>query len=203
MSEETTIRAEQIDGLEELLNEVVRKQIARPPLTEDIERLRKSPTGAIIRLEEQVKILIGDVRKIETQINNLESRMEARFDDLEGRMEGKFDDLESRMATKDDLAQLTTKFDNLESRMDAKFDDLESRMATKDDLMAIQKELEQFVTKQELHILGQELKGLINTLGVRIEEQGKRLAFFQTVTYSIFGVLFAMVAGVLLKLLFG
>ena len=79
---------------------------------------------------------------------------------------------------------MATKFDNIENR----FDSIESHMATKN-------QLAQFATKEEI-------KGFINTLDIRIEEQGKRLAFFQTVTYSILGVLFAMIVTVLVKLFF-
>jgi len=231
---ESPIRAEQIEGLEDFLRTIVREEIARTPLTEDVEQLKKMPAGVVIRLEEQIKTIAEDVGEIKSQISNLESRMMAKFDNLESRMATKFDDiesrfdsLESRMATKDDLEELVDKSDSLESRMIAKFDDIESRMATKDDLlqlankfdnlesrmmtkfddiesrMATKDQFAQFATKNELNILAQRIEGLINTLDVRIEEQGKRLAFFQTVTYSIFGVLFAMIAGILLKLLFG
>jgi len=197
---ESPIQAEQIEGLEEFLRTIVREEIARPPLAEDVEQLKKTPAGAVIRLEEQVKTVAEDVGEIKSQISNLESRMETKFDDIENR----FDSLESRMATKDDLSQLANKFDNLESRMASKddlaqladkFDNLESRMVTKD-------QAEKFATKEELNIAVQEIRGLINALDVRIEEQGKRLAFFQTITYSMFGVLFAMTVTILVKLFF-
>jgi regulator of replication initiation timing len=177
---ELSIRAEQIEGLEEFLRMIVREEIARPPLVEDVEQLKKTPAGAVIRLEEQVKAIAEDVGEIKSHISNVENRMS----NLENRMMAKFDDIESRMATKDDLSQLANKFDNLESRM-----------ATKD-------QLAQFATKNELNILAQRIEGLINTLDVRIEEQGKRLSFFQVVTYSMFGVLFAMIVAILIKLFF-
>jgi hypothetical protein len=208
---ELSIRAEQIEGLEEFLRMIVREEIARPPLVEDVEQLKKTPAGAVIRLEEQVKAIAEDVGEIKSHISNVENRMS----NLENRMMAKFDDIESRMATKDDLSQLANKFDNLESRMLTKFDDIESRMATKDDLsqlankfdnlesrMATKDQLAQFATKNELNILAQRIEGLINTLDVRIEEQGKRLSFFQVVTYSMFGVLFAMIVAILIKLFF-
>ena len=51
-------------------------------------------------------------------------------------------------------------------------------------------------TKEELYALVQEVKALT----IRIEEQGKRLSFFQTVTYSFLGVLLAMMAGIFVKM---
>jgi hypothetical protein len=56
MPEPTTIRAEQIEGLPELIREQVRAVISEggPPL-QDVEEIRRSPAGILIRLEERVK----------------------------------------------------------------------------------------------------------------------------------------------------
>jgi hypothetical protein len=95
------------------------------------------------------------------------------------------------MATKDDLLRLEKRFDHLENQ----FDYIENQVATKD-------QLEKFATREELNAVAQELKGLISALDIRIEEQGKRLAFFQVITYSMFGVIFAMTVAILVKLFF-
>lgn len=51
------IHASEIEGLEEGLTGIVRKELARRPPREDIEELKRSPAGTVIRLEEQVQYL--------------------------------------------------------------------------------------------------------------------------------------------------
>jgi len=124
------ISAEQIEGLEELIVDILNRKISQVSSNaEDIEQLKKSPAGTIIRLEEHVNAI------------------------------------------------------------DEKIDNIESKMVTKQDL-------ERLATKEELYALVQEVKALT----IRIEEQGKRLSFFQTVTYGFLGVLFAMMAAILVKM---
>ena len=72
---ESSIRAEQIEGLEGFLRTIVREEIARLKLDEDVERLKRTPAGTVIRLEEQVKTIAEDIREIKTQINNLKDRI--------------------------------------------------------------------------------------------------------------------------------
>ena len=46
------ISAEQIEGLEELITKILNRKIAQtPPDVEDMEQLKKSPAGTIIRME--------------------------------------------------------------------------------------------------------------------------------------------------------
>jgi len=142
MSDET-ISAEQIEGLEELITGILNRKIAQiPPGIEDMEQLKKSPAGTIIRLEEHVNVL-----------------------------DEKIDEIRTQMVTREELAITNSRLDNIENKM---------------------------ATKEELNVLVQEVKAL----GIRLEEHGKRLAFFQTITYSFLGVLFAMMAAILVKLLF-
>jgi chromosome segregation ATPase len=192
------ISADRVEGLEELINEILNKKITKIPSdVGDMEQLKKSPAGTIIRLEEQVNALDEKIDEIRTQmvtkaefaimsgrIDGIESRIdgiESRIDSIEDRIDG----IENKMATKQDLERIESRIDNIEERIDG----IESKMATKQDL-------ERMATKEELYILTQEVKGL----SIRIEEQGKRLSFFQTVTYSFLGVLFVMMVGILVKL---
>lgn len=143
-----TISAEQIEGLEELITEILNRKITQiPSEVEDIEKLKKSPAGTIIRLEEHVSAMDEKIDEIRTQ-------MKAEFTAMGGRI----DKIESQMATKQDL--------------------------------------EHMATKEELNVLAQEVKAL----NIRLEEHGKRLALFQTVTYSFLGAIFAMMVGILVKL---
>ena len=72
---ESPIQSEQIEGLEDLLRTIVREEIARLRLAEDVERLKRTPAGVVIRLEEQVKRIAEDVREVRSQINNLKNHM--------------------------------------------------------------------------------------------------------------------------------
>ena len=72
---ESPIQAEQIEGLEEFLRTIVREEIARLKLAEDVERLKRTPAGIVIRLEEQVKRVAEDIREVRAQINNLKNHM--------------------------------------------------------------------------------------------------------------------------------
>ncbi|MFQ6039741.1 MAG: hypothetical protein ACE5PV_02695 [Candidatus Poribacteria bacterium] len=189
------ISAEKIEGLEELIDEILNRKITQIPSgVEDMEQLKKSPAGTIIRLEERVNALDEKIDEIRTQMVTkaefaiTSSRIESRIDSIEnriGNIESRIGDIESKMATKQDLERIEGRIDSIEGRIDS----IEGKMATKQDL-------ERMATKEELYALAQEVKGL----SVRIEEQGKRLSFFQTVTYSFLGVLFVMMAGILVKL---
>jgi tetrahydromethanopterin S-methyltransferase subunit G len=138
-----TISAEQIEGLEDLITEILNRKIAQMPLgAEDMEQLKKSPAGTVIRLEERVNAL-----------------------------DKKIDEIRAQMVTKAEFAIMSNRIDGIESRIDG----IESRMATKQDL-------ERMATKKEQNVIAQEVK----VLNIRLEEYGKRLAFFQTVNLQFF-----------------
>ena len=103
MAEQTTIRADQIEGLREVirteLKEVLREEIK--PVPEDMDQLRRSPAGAMIRLESKVEAL--------------DEKVDQRFDALKSEMDQRFDAVDQR-------------FDALESKMDQRFVDLKESM---------------------------------------------------------------------------
>jgi tetrahydromethanopterin S-methyltransferase subunit G len=172
MSEET-ISAEQIEGLEELITKIVGSKIAQVSSeVEDIEQLKKSPAGTIIRLEERVNAL-----------------------------DEKIDEIRVQMVTRAEFAAMVSRLDNIESRLDdmvtkTEFDAVKSRIDNIESKMATKQDLERMATKEEQSDLAQEVKAL----SVRMEEFDKRLTFFQIVTYSAFGVFFAMMVSILVKL---
>jgi tetrahydromethanopterin S-methyltransferase subunit G len=172
MSNET-ISAEQIEGLEELITKIVGSKIAQVSSeVEDIEQLKKSPAGTIIRLEERVNAL-----------------------------DEKIDEIRVQMVTRAEFAAMVSRLDNIESRLDdmvtkTEFDAVKSRIDNIESKMATKQDLERMATKEEQSDLAQEVKAL----SVRMEEFDKRLTFFQIVTYSAFGVFFAMMVSILVKL---
>ena len=153
------ISAEQIEGLEELINEILNRKITQLPSGfEDMEQLKKSPAGTIIRLEERVNDLDEKIDEIRTQMVTkaefaiTSSRIENRIDNIENRIdsiEGRIDNIESKMATKQDLERIDGRINNIEGHID----NIESKMATKQDL-------ERMATKEELNALAQEVKGV-------------------------------------------
>ncbi len=124
MPEETTkVRAEQIEGLKELISQVIAEEgerlIPRSFLL-DVEEIKRSPVGAVIRMENDIKYLkegqdalekglealrleMGKLAtreelealrtEIRKDLGNLEKVMEARFESIEGR----FDQFEKRL----------------------------------------------------------------------------------------------------------
>src|SRR3990167_8760763 len=85
MAEGTTIKADQIEGLPDLIRaqvrEVLREEVKSAP--EDMDQLRRSPAGTVIRLEEQVK-------SVDSKVDLLRSEMERRFTDLKESMDQQF-----------------------------------------------------------------------------------------------------------------
>ncbi|HIE52564.1 MAG TPA: hypothetical protein EYP85_12480 [Armatimonadetes bacterium] len=222
---EAAIRAEEIEGLREMLAEVVEQQLSRHPLLQDLEALERSPVGFALRLKPTMEAhaqALAEIReqmatksewgRLEEKVANIEEQMatKAELGRLEERIAGlstRLEGLETWVATKEELAQLAGQLRELEARMatkevETRLATVEARMATKEDLtnLATKEDLERFATKEELNRVREELKGLIE---VRTEELGKRLTFFQTVTYGFFSVLFVMIATVLWKLLVG
>lgn len=95
MAEQTTIKADQIEGLSELIQAQVQevlRQEARPDL-QDVEEVRRSPAGILIRLEEQVKALKSEM---DQRFDALKLEMDQRFVALAAKMDQRFDGLERR-----------------------------------------------------------------------------------------------------------
>ena len=99
MPDQTTIRADQIEGLPDLIIEKVREVLREEvkPTPEDMDQLRRSPAGAMIRLESKMEAL--------------DEKVDHRFDALKSEIDQRFDAVDQR-------------FDALESKMDQRFVDL-------------------------------------------------------------------------------
>ena len=87
---QTKLRADQIEGLREFVYHIVAEEgekALRQIALEDIEQLRRSPVGAIIRLEEKVDHIDKSLNifreETKEDINNLRSDMEKLRSDME------------------------------------------------------------------------------------------------------------------------
>ena len=86
MAEGTTIRADQIEGLADLIREQVRAVIHESkPITQDVEDIRRSPAGTVIRLEGKVEALDAKIDHLRLEMNHGFEAVNQRFDSLERR----------------------------------------------------------------------------------------------------------------------
>ena len=102
MAEEKLVQVDQIEGLGDYIREQVRVAIreeAKPAL-EDMEEIKKSPAGMLIRLEDKV--------------DALESKMDQRFEAVESKMDQRFEAVDQR-------------FEAVESKMDQRFEAVDQR----------------------------------------------------------------------------
>ena len=84
MAEEKKVQVEQIEGLDQYIREQVQatfRQTAQPFL-EDMEEIRKSPAGMLIRLEDRVEAL---EEKIDQRFDTLRTEMDQRFQAVDQR----------------------------------------------------------------------------------------------------------------------
>ena len=108
---QTKLRADQIEGLREFVYHIVAEEgekTLRQIALEDIEQLRRSPVGAIIRLEEKVdhidKSLNNFREDTERNMSNLRSDMEKSLSILRSDMEKLRSDMEKDLSTlRDDM----------------------------------------------------------------------------------------------------
>ncbi|MFQ5859240.1 MAG: hypothetical protein ACE5LU_26875, partial [Anaerolineae bacterium] len=136
MDESQKVKAEDIEGLREMISAVIREEraaFAPATLPQDVEELRRSPAGAIIRLEEKVDHLAERFSELQAVLDQVAARMVTKGElAAEIRMLASKGDLEAglaRMASKEDLeaglAHMVSKED-LEAGL--------ARMASKEDL---------------------------------------------------------------------
>ena len=87
MAEQATIKVDQIEGLREVIRtevkEVIREEVKSAP--EDMDQLRRSPAGTMIRLEEQVKALDAKIDQKFEVVDQRFAVVEQRFDGIERR----------------------------------------------------------------------------------------------------------------------
>ncbi len=98
MAEQATIRADQIEGLPDLIRqqvrEVLREEAKSAP--EDMDQLRRSPAGTMIRLEEQVKALD---EKVDQKFESLKVEMDQRFQVVDQRFKDLKESMDQQFST--------------------------------------------------------------------------------------------------------
>jgi len=127
----TKVKAEEVEGLRELITQVILQEwdkVVPARLLQDVEEIRRSPAGAVIRMEGAVERLEEDMAELKRTVATREV-MEARFREVDTR----FDELEKRMEAR--FREVDIRFDELEKRMgarfrevDIRFDELEKRI---------------------------------------------------------------------------
>ncbi|MEA3345353.1 MAG: hypothetical protein U9Q78_03785 [Chloroflexota bacterium] len=141
---EPALKASEIEGLRELISQVILKErdnLLPVTLLQDVEEVRRSPAGAVIRME-------GKIDRLDEGLSNLQGRFDALLERVATKedmthLSDRMDAFERRMATKEDMAHLSNRIDAIEERMATKedvahlsnrIDTLEERMATKEDM---------------------------------------------------------------------
>ena len=109
----TRVRAEEIEGLQELITHIVLQEwdkIVPAGLLQDVEEIRRSPAGAVIRME-------GAVERLEEGLAELKRTVATREDlaHLQEIMDARF-------------REVDTRFGEIEKRMDTRFGEIEKRI---------------------------------------------------------------------------
>lgn len=130
---QTKLRADQIEGLREFVSHIMVEEgdkVLRQIALEDIEQIRRSPVGAIIRLEEKVdhidKSLNSFREETKGDINDLRSDMEKSLGNFREDTKGDISDLRSDMEK--GLSNLRGEIDRLRSDMEKGFSNLREEM---------------------------------------------------------------------------
>jgi hypothetical protein len=223
MDEERKVKAEDIEGLREMISSVIREERAvflPAPFVQDVDELRRSPAGTIIRLEGKVDHLTERFTDLEETLDQIAARMVTR-DELSARIRtlATKEDL-AGMATKDDLARMATR-DELQAglaRMATREDlahmatkeDLQAglaRMASKEDLQAglarmaskedLQAGLARMATREDLARMATR-----EDLDIRLDGLEKQLSILRIAFFAITTLIAGLQTAILIKMLF-
>ncbi|MBC7227292.1 MAG: hypothetical protein H5T61_08670 [Thermoflexales bacterium] len=119
-----TVRAEQVEGLRELIRQVIEEERLFPrEYMIDVEALRRSPAGAVIRLEERIEHLSAKIEELGENLEALRTEMQESLGALRAEMLKGQEDLR---------AEFKRELSNLEKLMEARFDALEQRISRTD-----------------------------------------------------------------------
>jgi len=123
----TRTRAEDIEGLRALISQVIleeRDKIVPVSILQDVEKIKRSPVGAVIRMEGAILHLQEDVAELKRttatkeELRSLQQVMEARF----GEMEARFGEVESRFGQADE------RITGLQQVMEVRFGEINRRI---------------------------------------------------------------------------
>ena len=118
---EQTIRADQIEGLAELIQAQIKTamQIEGKPDLQNVDEVRRSPAGTLIRLE-------GKIDALKDEMDQRFQAVDQRFDDLKSEINQRFQAVDQRFdALKTEMDQ---RFDALGSEINHRFDAQDGRL---------------------------------------------------------------------------
>jgi len=177
---QTRLRADQIEGLREFVSHIMVEEgdkVLRQIALEDIEQLRRSPVGAIIRLEEKVDHIDKSLNifreDTKSNISNLREDM-ARFrSDMEKGLSTLREDMEKSFGTiREDMEKgLSTLREDMEKSFGTLREDMETGRSN---------------LREEMHAL--------------FAEQGQRITFLQRVVFAMFSLFLGLQIAILVKL---
>ena len=178
---EPALKAREIEGLRELISQVIleeRDKLVPATLLQDVEEVRRSPAGAVIRMEGKIDHLGEGLANLQSRFDALLERVTTKEDvaHLSDRMET----LQERMATQQDVVHLSDRMETLEEQMATKEDvahlsdrigTLEERMATKEDTAHLSDRIgtlqEQMATKEDVAHLSDRMDTIEERMATR------------------------------------
>ncbi|MEA3459951.1 MAG: hypothetical protein U9R11_04675 [Chloroflexota bacterium] len=108
------LRADQIEGLRELISQIIleeRDELVPVSLLQDVEEIKRSPVGAVIRMEGSIERLEKDMAELKRTVATKEEL--AVLANKTAALADKVTGIEGRMATKEGLAGLEKRVDLL------------------------------------------------------------------------------------------
>jgi DNA anti-recombination protein RmuC len=188
---QTRLRADQIEGLREFVSHIMVEEgdkVLRQIALEDIEQLRRSPVGAIIRLEEKVDHIDKSLNIFREDTKSNISNLREDIDRLRSDMEKGFgtlrEDTGKGLSTlREDTGKgLSTLREDMEKGLSNLRGDMEKGFGTlREDMEKGRSNL-----REEMHAL--------------FAEQGQRITFLQRVVFAMFSLLIGLQIAILVKL---
>jgi hypothetical protein len=134
----TQMRAEDIEGLRALISQVIleeRDKLVPASILQDVEEIKRSPVGAVIRMEEAILHLKEGLAELKRttatkeELRSLQQVMEARF----GEVESRFGQVDERITglqqvTEARFGQVDERITGLQQMMEARFDEMGKRI---------------------------------------------------------------------------
>ena len=119
----TQTRAEDIEGLRALISQVIleeRDRIVPVSILQDVEKIKRSPVGAVIRMEGAILHLQEDVAELKRGMALMATKEELRG--LQQVMEARFGEVESR------FGQVDERITGLQQVMEVRFGEINRRI---------------------------------------------------------------------------
>jgi hypothetical protein len=205
---QTRLRADQIEGLREFVSHIMVEEgdkVLRQIALEDIEQLRRSPVGAIIRLEEKVD-------HIDESLNifreDTKSNMSTLREDMEKGRSSLREDMEKGFSTlREDMEKGRSSLrEDMEKGLGTLREDMEKgRSSLREDMEKGRSSLREDMEKGRSSLREDMEKGRSNLreeMLTLFAEQGQRITFLQRVVFAMFSLLLGLQIAILVKLFF-